>query len=136
MRALSVVIRANRNLGVLILHLSREGHTTLHVQAKISHELCQSLQFNKRLSTLDLSGTNLGPAEGAVLADLINFNASLMHLNLSRTGIGAAGVQIAAMIQLNTGITHMDLSCNDFGDVGGRAIADALSQEHERDGNM
>jgi Ran GTPase-activating protein (RanGAP) involved in mRNA processing and transport len=131
-RALSVVIRANKGLGVLSLHLAREGHTTLKGQAKVSQELCQSLQFNKRLLTLDLSGTNLGAAEGAVLADLINYNTSLLNLNLSRTGLGAAGGHIAAMIQLNTSLINIDISCNDFGDGGGRGIAHALCQSNTR----
>lgn len=82
--------------------------------------------------TLDLSETHLGASEGAILADLINFNTSLLHLNLSRTAIGPAGGAIAGMIQLNTSIISIDLSGNDFGDVGGIAIAHALCQERKQ----
>ena len=104
--------------------------TRLVVTEYITHSLTTMLQVNKTLTHLDLSGNYDFLDSGACVFQGLQHNTSLVHLNLSKTGIIDAedtAQALATMFKVNKTLTHLDLSGNrKFLDSGAYCIFQGL----------
>jgi len=95
---------------------------------RISEELLQKIRENDpTLTSLDLGGNQIGPAEAQALATALKTNITLKSLNLYDNKIGPAGaLAIATALKTNTTLTSLNLGSNQIGTAGAIAIATAL----------
>ena len=103
------------NTALVYLNLSNTGITA---SWHIPPVLGKMLRVNKTLTHLDLSMNCIFIKSGAdsFFISLL-YNAALVHLNLSNTGILASESippVLGKMLQINKTLTHLDLSVNDM----------------------
>jgi hypothetical protein len=92
------------------------GHTST-----IAHALI----LNHTVTTVDLSCCDMGTDAAIELMHCLERNRTLKHLNISGNLIGPEGGVKAASSLLNK-LETLHIACNELGDVGGAAIAEAL----------
>eukprot|EP00808_Paulinella_micropora_P020740 g14005.t1 len=89
----------------------------------------RSLRENK-ITELDLDAKGLGPAEAAVLAELLKVNRAVQTLNIGANNIGAKGAElIAQAVKVNETLQTLSIVWNEIGEQGAEHIAEAL-QDH------
>ena len=94
--------------------------------------LINFLQKTPILETLRLQSTNLGNAGVIEIADALNENNHLIHLDLSDNQIEVEGVKaIADALKKNNQLTHLDLSRNQIEVEGAMAIINALKKNNQ-----
>ena len=104
--------------------------------------LAHSLEVNRSLVSLDLSGNKLPPSTGPVLArtlDNLETNACLTRLMLTRNRLGPQGVRsLCEAVRENTTLTALGLSGNTIGRVprhtgglSGRTVTAATTEGAE-----
>ena len=93
----------------------------------ICHELAKMLQANAALKELDLSRNEIGDEGACELAKMLQANTALKELNLSGNRIGDEGAcELAKMLQANTALKELNLSRNGIGDEGACELAKML----------
>ena len=106
------------NTSLVDLNLSQTGITATDPDTATS--LIKMLQVNKSLTHLDLSSNRSLSLEAHCFFKGLQYNTSLVDLNLSQTGITATDPDTATslikMLQVNKPLTHLDLSSNRFSD--------------------
>ena len=107
--------------GPLLLNCSRyynsEGLT----------QLAECLRVNATITSLDLSGNDIGAAGATQLAQCLRVNATLTNLVLPCNSIGDAGAtQLAECLRINSTLTSLDLWCNYIGAAGAMQLAECL----------
>ena len=91
-----------------------------------SIQLFQALQHNTKLVHLDLSGSSLGRINQAALTEMLQVNKTLLYLNLSGiSGYGQAH-DVFVGLQHNVTLVHLDLSRS--GIHAGEKISKALTK--------
>jgi hypothetical protein len=79
------------------------------------------------VTTLYLSGNNIGDEGAIAIAEALKVNAVLTELNLQLNSIGHDGAKaIAEALKVNTVLNELHLYRNNIGDDGAKAIAEAL----------
>eukprot|EP00808_Paulinella_micropora_P018556 g67841.t1 len=114
-------------------NLSVESGSALVAVAKQNpriKEMCgiplDSLRDNKT-TELNLKSGGLGPAEAAILAELLKVNKTLQTLDISWNSIGAQGAEhIAEALKVNNTVQTLNLYGNNIGPDGAKAIGKAL----------
>jgi Ran GTPase-activating protein (RanGAP) involved in mRNA processing and transport len=85
------------------------------------------LRSNKTIAILDLSENSIDDDTTKFIATCLEGNSSLTELNLSANSIGNEGlVYISRSLEVNKGLTKLDLGRNAFGKEGIRELANAL----------
>lgn len=88
-----------------------------------------ALSNNNKLNSLNLSHNEIGGMDLEVLANGLQNNVTLTHLNLgSNNKIDDLGVAALARVLHKTAITHLSLSHPSFGEPGVEALAAALGK--------
>lgn len=87
--------------------------------------IAHALILNHTVTTIDLSCCDMGTSAAVELMQCLERNTTLKHLNISGNLIGPEGGVKAASSLLNK-LETLHLACNELGDVGGAAIAEAL----------
>jgi len=78
--------------------------------------LCEHLKVNNCLRVLDLSNTNIGKKEFAILCESLANNVTLTSLNLSRNGMKEDVLSlIGTALTKNTALLELQLDKNQFG---------------------
>ncbi|KAI8820740.1 uncharacterized protein EV422DRAFT_529974 [Fimicolochytrium jonesii] len=91
-------------------------------------EIGRSLQINRALTTLVLTGNRLGFDGSAEIADMLQFNSTLAVLILKENNIGDKEAQLFAEgLRHNSSLHTLDLSDNQIGDIGAIALGVGLS---------
>ena len=89
--------------------------------------LCEILKVNTCLTTLDLSGNEIGAADTESLSEALKVNTCLTTLDLSLNYIDAAGaVSLSEALKVNTCLTTLNLSWNKIGAAGAESLSEAL----------
>lgn len=89
--------------------------------------LCNNLEFDRTLTSLDLSHNNYREQAGFSLAEMLRKNRSLTSLDLKWNHLRRKGaVAVAASLKLNPNLTSLDVSFNGFGDMGAIELAKTL----------
>ncbi|KAI9003158.1 hypothetical protein BC832DRAFT_95391 [Gaertneriomyces semiglobifer] len=90
--------------------------------------LVQSLQINRVLRELNLSGNHIDADGGREIAEMLQFNMTLEVLNLSNNQLGDREAQsLAEGLRQNSTLKVLDLSHNQFGCIGAMALGAGLS---------
>jgi hypothetical protein len=121
----------NERSGELVLSgkfgLIPEAHRDTRIEM-----LCQVLQYNTTVQSLDLGG-NQAPmpankvAWAVPMAAVLAVNNSLKLVSLVRAELGDADIiELCGALELNTGLEQLYLSNNRFSNVGARAILNML----------
>ena len=114
LRAYCVVKGLQHNTALVHLNLSNTG---LVATEDTAQALTTMLQVNKTLTHLDLSWNWKFSDSGACCVfQSLQHNTTLVHLNLSNTGLVAiedTAQALTTMLQINKTLTHLDLSNNE-----------------------
>ena len=119
------------NTTLVYLNLSKTG---LVATEDISQALTTMLQVNKTLTHIDFSGNrNFSDSGAHCIFQRLQQNTSLVHLNLSNTGLVAAdhtAQALTTMLQVNKTIKYLDVSVNCwiFSDAGAYRVFQGLQQ--------
>ncbi|KAJ3044935.1 hypothetical protein HDV00_000218 [Rhizophlyctis rosea] len=70
----------------------------------------------------------LGPKGAQALAQVLETNTSVTHIDLTGNHIEFGGAHLGKALHTNTSITHLNLTGNQLGWQGGRDIAEMLSE--------
>jgi Ran GTPase-activating protein (RanGAP) involved in mRNA processing and transport len=92
-------------------------------QARFLPHVAEAQSLDHRLTTLEVSDNDLGPAGAAALVNRLP--PGVRVLNLSRNGLGAGGTQALMDGWTSRGLRqleYLDLSGNDLGTVGAEAV--------------
>ena len=107
------------NITLVHVNLSNTGLLTTKDTARA---LITILQVNKKLAHFDISYNEKLDSGAYCVFQGLQHNTSLVHLDLSKTGIVATSDTVQAlttMLQVNETLTHLDLSNNEkFSDLG------------------
>ena len=102
-----------RNTSLVHMNLSNTG---LVATEDTAQALTTMLQVNKTIKYLDVSvNWTFSDAGAYCVFQGLQQNTSLVHLNLSDTGLAAnkdSAQALTKMLQINKTLTHLDLSCN------------------------
>ena len=91
--------------------------------------LAEALQKNSFLRHLQLRANGVGDAGAVSIARVLQYNNSLTELNLDGNKIGDVGAEsLAAMLRLNSTLTAMWLGNNCICDCGALAFVDVLQE--------
>jgi Ran GTPase-activating protein (RanGAP) involved in mRNA processing and transport len=90
--------------------------------------LATALDYNKTLVELDLTNNAIGDNGSIALADTLQNNRNHLEvLILGNNGIASIGAQaLATALHHNVFLVHLDISSNNLEDIGTTAIASAL----------
>ncbi|KAL1914938.1 uncharacterized protein VTP21DRAFT_7854 [Calcarisporiella thermophila] len=89
--------------------------------------LCKMLQFNQSLVELNLSFSGLTGTDAQKLAKALERNGTLECLNLEGNNIGIMGATaMSHLLRKNTGLQRLNLASNGLQIEGGRVLAKAL----------
>lgn len=97
----------------------------MYIGAQHTSTIAHALILNHTVTTVDLSCCDMGTNAAIELMHCLERNKTLKHLNISGNLIGPEGGVKAASSLLNK-LETLHLACNELGDVGGAAIAEAL----------
>ena len=115
------------NTSLVHLNLSNTG---LVATKDTAQALTTMFQVNKTLTHLDLSANCKFLAGANYFFESLQYNTTLVHLNLSYTGLVATedtAQALTAMLQVNKTIKHLDLSVNcTFSDLGAYCVCQGL----------
>ena len=115
LRAYRVFQSLQHNTALVHLNLCNTG---LVLTEDTAQAFTTMLQVNKTLTHLDLSGNyDLLLDSGACVFQGLQHNTSLVHLNLSKTGIVATedtAQALSTMLRVNKTLAHLDLSQNQY----------------------
>ena len=141
-RALKSIKLGTNNIGddgVVAISATLESNTTLtdidlngwNSNAKIglagAQAIAKMLEFDKALTSENLSGNNIGDEGTAALSNALKSNSTLEELELSESKIGAAGAQsLGNMLQFNRALNSVDLRNNGIPDAGKQQLRDAV----------
>ena len=115
-------LKLESTLKYLNLSHNAIGHPEGHTGRLIGRWLSQH-----PIETLDLSHTNLTPADLIALAESIAHHPKLKHLDLSHNPLDDAAIQaLAQALSQNTQLEHLNLSHNPISSQGHQALAGAL----------
>jgi Leucine-rich repeat (LRR) protein len=92
-------------------------------------ELCDALQFNSTLTSLDISDNLIRP-EGMrkLLAPSLRSTTRLVHLDLTRNDLRPLGmIALASAMHELSGLRSLVLADNNIGDPGATALASPLA---------
>ncbi|XP_068683707.1 uncharacterized protein [Montipora foliosa] len=88
---------------------------------------CQFLEVNTYLTTLDLSGNEIGSAGAKSLSEALKGNTCLTTLYLRGNEIGSAGTKyLSEALKVNTCLTNLYLEGNKIGVAGAESLSEAL----------
>ncbi len=91
------------------------------------NQLCDVLQHNNVLTSLNLSECSLGDRGAEALAKSLQLNNAVVYLNVSKNDITVlGGVAIGHLIQYNKTLKALDLSRNHIGHLGSKTLAGSL----------
>jgi Ran GTPase-activating protein (RanGAP) involved in mRNA processing and transport len=108
--------------------------TTLYLSGnnigdKGAEKLAKALEKNTTITKLSLRSNNIGKAGAEVLAQALKENKTLTELDLGWNNIGDEGAEkLAEALKNNETLTTLDLSVNNIGEVGAKALAEALKE--------
>jgi hypothetical protein len=108
--------------------------TTLYLSGnnigdKGAEKLAKALEKNTTITKLSLRSNNIGKAGAEVLAQALKENKTLTELDLGWNNIGDEGAEkLAEALKNNETLTTLDLSDNNIGEVGAKALAEALKE--------
>ena len=116
-------LQTNACLTTLDLHGMNFHYTEANGAA-----LTKMLALNKSLTHLDLSNnTKISDSGACHIFQGLHNNTTLVHLNLSSTGITKASTELLAeILQVNKAIAHLNLSDNNISDSGACCIFQGL----------
>jgi len=89
-------------------------------------ELAEILWINSTLTSLNLSHNNIGDEVVTSIAQSLKFNSNLRSLGMRANQIEKIESPFVEMLKTNTTLTSLNLSCNLFGFVGTKKIAEAV----------
>ena len=103
-------------LTMMLTHLDFSNNQALFLKSKEAHRIIQACWHDfTTLVHLNLSNTGIGNPEsddiGQALAEMFQVNMSLKHLDLSVNDIFKAPSSIFQSLQHNTTLVHLNLSC-------------------------
>ena len=89
--------------------------------------LAAVLEANATLTNLGLHGKSLGPAGAESLATALKTNTTLTNLHLCSNNLGPVGAEsLAKVLKTNTTLTKLVLYSNNLGPAGAEALGKAL----------
>ena len=89
--------------------------------------LAAVLEANATLTNLGLHGKSLGPAGAESLATTLKTNTTLTNLHLCSNNLGPVGAEsLAKVLKTNTTLTKLVLYSNNLGPAGAEALGKAL----------
>lgn len=94
-------------------------------QLRSTAEIASAIEGNHSLKSLLLRGNAIGkdPMGIALLCTALKANLGIKHIDLRNNGINSVGAKnLGEMLMFNNTITHLDLSWNELGVDGGHAI--------------
>ena len=102
--------------------------TSSRLTGKYGSALSKILEVNKSIKHLDLSNNSRLSDSGArCIFEGLQYNTTLVNLNLSQTGIALDTARsLTEILQINKSLTHLDLSKNPLSDSGARYIFESL----------
>eukprot|EP00980_Cylindrotheca_fusiformis_P000617 scaffold154_cov129-Cylindrotheca_fusiformis.AAC.34 len=115
---------AASNIRILDISSNKIGDAGIHSFAKI-------LTMDKQIEGFLAACTNLGPEGALHLANVLEFNYKLRHLNLQGNQIGSVGVEFlfeGLAKNQSTALEKFDISYNSIGSEGAACVAQALTK--------
>lgn len=101
--------------------------------------IADAIKFNSTITSLSISGSNIGDirCKDLICAINSNVNCALTSLNICENKLNISGIDIANLININTKLTILNISSNYFGSITSNAIIDAVtSNKSLKDLNM
>ena len=93
----------------------------------VAVSLCKVLSSNTTLSHLNLTSNEIGDSGADSLSKALTVNTTLTHLKLFRNKIGCSGASsFSKALLVNTTLTHLELIRNEIGDVGVASLGKTL----------
>jgi Ran GTPase-activating protein (RanGAP) involved in mRNA processing and transport len=90
--------------------------------------VAEALKTNSILTTLNLEGNKIGPADATALAGALKTNMTLASLRLEANRIGDDGARaLADALKTNKTLAELVLYFNGIGEAGGTSLAEALN---------
>lgn len=86
-----------------------------------------ALSHNTTVKSLNLAGNSLSTRGSVAIADALRVNKTLLRLDLSNAGVGAAAFDLFLALTDNHSLRQLSLKGNNISDVAGRGVGHALS---------
>jgi len=107
-----------------------------HTEARIAPKLMKALASNSHIETLSLFNTNLQKVQGYDLAESLQSNSSLLHLNIECNCLDSGAVREIALALASTPLSKLEslrvAEQKQVGNFFGRPVEEAVGQLMEK----